>query len=641
MLRALLIVAVLVAVGTGFPQETKEPVGETAAANNDNESKELLEKAKKFLKDVNLQLGSWNNKEVTASWNYDSNLTDANLAEKIKVSSQAADYQKKLWKEVKEFPWKNLKDEDLKRQFSKISTIGTSALPENLFEEYENITSQMSKIYSTAKICELRNPTKCDLALEPEITELLATSRDADVLKHIWIEWRKVSAEKMKPFFPRYVELGNEAARLNGFDDKSAEWLHEYEAENFQEQVEAVWEEVKPLYLQIHAYVRRMLREKYGDAIVSKDGPIPAHLLGNMWAQTWDNIADFTIPHKGKMLPDATPALVAQKYDANRMFKLAESCFVSMNMSAMPETFWKNSILTKPSDREIVCHASAWDFYDGKDFRIKQCTRINSDSLLTAHHEMGHIQYYLQYKDQPVIYREGANPGFHEAIGDVMSLSVSTPDHLQKIKLLENYTADDKASINHLFLKGMEKIVFLPFAYVMDLWRWNIFRGEVTPDQYNCNWWKLSEEYQGIEPPVDRTEQDFDAASKYHIISDVEYLRYYVSFVVQFQFHRALCIEAGEFDPNDPKSKPLHECDITDSKKAGNRMKAMLKLGSSKPWQDAMEVLTGQRKMSSSGLLDYFKPLMDWLTAENKKTDEYIGWKSSNKRCVQTRGELV
>ncbi|XP_033225312.1 angiotensin-converting enzyme-like isoform X2 [Belonocnema kinseyi] len=645
MLRGLIIVAIVVTASVGFPQEIGGPTEEIATTEEvlttENDPKVLLETAKELLAKINKDYGEWSNKEVLASWKYDSNLTDENLAEKINISSQAATYRKKLWEEVKAFPWKELQDEDAKRQFSKFSIIGEAALPEELFEEYANITSQMSKIYSTAKICELNNPKKCDLSLEPQITELVAKSRDPELLKHIWIEWRKNVGEKMKPFFPRYVELGNLAAKLNDYGDKSEAWLHQYEAEDFQEQIESLWQELKPLYLQIHAYVRAQLRKKYGDDVVSKDGPIPAHLLGNMWAQSWDNVADFTLPFPGKNLPNPTEAMVAQGYNPTKIFQLAESCFVSMNMSAMPELFWKNSILEKPTDREIVCHASAWDFFDGQDFRIKQCTVNNADSLETAHHEMGHIQYFLQYKDQPTVYKEGANPGFHEAVGDVMSLSVSTPAHLQKIKLLENYTTDDEASLNHLYLKGLEKVVFLPFAYIMDLWRWDIFRGEVTPDQYNCYWWKLAEEFQGIEPPIDRTEEDFDAASKYHIISDVEYLRYYVSFVVQFQFHRSLCIEAGEYNPEDPNTKPLHECDITDSKKAGNLMKSMLKLGSSKPWQDAMEVLTGQRKMCSSGLLDYFKPLLDWLTAENQKTNEYIGWKNTSKRCVQTRGELV
>ena len=239
----------------------------------------------------------------------------------------------------------------------------------------------------------------------------------------------------------------------------------------------------------------------------------------------------------------------------------------------MPELFWKNSILEKLNGVEMVCHASAWDFYDGKDFRIKQCTRINMVDLQTAHHEMGHVQYYLQYKNQPEIFREGANPGFHEAVGDTIALSASTPSHLKTLGLLDKVETDKEAILNHLYFVGLDKIAFLPFAYMMDKWRWGVFRGSIKPDGYNCNWWSLAEEYQGIEPPVDRDENDFDPGAKYHIIADVEYIRYYVSFIIQFQFHKALCIEAGQYDPANPRSKLLSECNIYGSKKAGNLMK--------------------------------------------------------------------
>ncbi|XP_021941995.1 angiotensin-converting enzyme-like [Zootermopsis nevadensis] len=452
----------------------------------------------------------------------------------------------------------------------------------------------MSSIYSKAKICDYKNPNKCDLSLEPDFT------------------------------------------------DTAEYWLKDYESPDFRDQVSRLWDQVQPLYLQIHAYVRRKLRETYGEKLVTRRGPIPAHLLGNIWSQTWNNIMDISAPYPEKEAIDVTPQMKKQGYTPLKMFKLAEEFFISLNLSAMPETFWERSILEKPDDRELICHASAWDFYDGKDFRIKQCTRIDLDDLFTAHHEMGHVQYFIQYKDQPLAYKEGANPGFHEAVGDVMSLSVSTPKHLREIGLLEGDEStgkDYEATINYLFLQGLQKIVFLPYAYQTDLWRWDVFKGEITSDDYNCKWWKLREKFQGIEPPVDRTEEDFDPGSKYHVIASVPYIRYFVSYVIQFQFHRALCEKAGQFDPKDPKL-PLHECDIYRSTEAGNLLGKMLQLGSSKPWPDAMEVLTGQREMDASGLLDYFRPLADWLEKDNKQTGEYIGWEPTEKRCIASREDL-
>lgn len=631
MLRLVLVAAIVSLAASEGPVDPVE---------NSQAAAELLQNAQAVLNRINAEYAKWNNKKTLAEWNYASNLTDENLAEKLNVSTAAARVMKQIAEEVNAFPWRNLEDENLKRQFSKLGILGLAALPEDSYKEFQSTVSQMENIYSTAKICDYKNRSRCDLALEPEITEILMQSRDPEELKHIWVEWRRASGEQVKSLYPKYVELANTAARLNNFSDYAAYWIKDYEADDFLEHIETLWQQLKPLYLQLHAYVRHELRKKYGENIVSKDGPIPAHLFGNTWAQTWRNIAEFTVPFPGKQLPDVSAALVEQGYNATSIFRLAENFFKSINLSAMPDTFWEKSILLKQKDVDMICHASAWDFYDGKDFRIKQCTRINMEDLLTVHHEMGHIEYNLQYKHQPTVFKEGANPGFHEAVGDVISLSASTPGHLRKIGLLKDDSTDREALLNHLYMKSLDKIVFLPFAYMMDRWRWNVFQKKVTPDNYNCNWWSLAEEYQGIEPPVDRSEEDFDPGAKYHIIADVEYIRYYVSFVIQFQFHKALCTKAKQYDPKNPSANPLHQCDIYDNKDAGNLLKSMLELGSSKPWPDAMEKIAGQRQMDSAGLLEYFKPLTDWLTEENKRTNEYIGWKSSNRKCVQTREEL-
>ncbi|XP_015515543.1 angiotensin-converting enzyme [Neodiprion lecontei] len=601
-----------------------------------------LQRAKEFLERLNNETSVWYNRGALAQWAYDSNLTAANLVAKIHMLSEAAAAGKAKWAEIQAFPWQRIGDDEIRRQFSKHARLGVGVLEKKDYEDYENTVANMQQEYSTARICEYKEADKCDLALEPHLTELLMSSRDPEELKHVWIEWRKATGEKVKPLYPKYVDLINRAARLNNYTDNAASWLDDYETDNFAGQIENLWQQMRPLYLELHAYVRNQLREKYGDQIVSRDGPLPAHLLGNMWAQTWEHIADFSTPYPGKKLPDATENMVKQGYDANRIFHLADSFFTSLNLSAVSESFWTNSILEKPNDgRELVCHASAWDFYDGKDFRIKQCTRVNSEDLSTAHHEMGHIQYYMQYKDQPFPFREGANPGFHEAIGDVMALSVSTLQHLKKINLLDQDTQEDpEAMLNYLYIIALQKVAFLPFGYAVDKWRWNVFRGSITPDKYNCDWWKLVHELQGVEPPVDRSEEDFDVASKYHVIASVEYIRYFVSTVIQFQFHKSLCQVAGQYDPADIAHKPLHQCDIYQSKEAGNLLGSMLKLGSSKPWPDAMEVITGQREMDAAGLLEYFNPLYEWLKVKNKETGAHVGWTSTSKRCVQTRSQL-
>ncbi|CAH4035597.1 unnamed protein product [Pieris brassicae] len=584
---------------------------------------------REYMRSLDEIMGKAKNRLSLASWAYDSNITQYNEDKLLQVSLEIAEEEKEYWKETMTYAWHEFYDDDLKRMFKKYSVLGTSALPEDLNQRLIQAISNMKSTYAKATICDFKDQSKCDLTIEPGVTDVFSSSENAEELKHTWLEWHKAAGATSKSNFTEYVNMYNEAAKLNGFDNVAQWWLSEYETDDIEEQLANLWTQVKPLYQQIHAYVRRHLRLKYGNDVVSAKGPIPAHLLGNIWAQTWGGVEKFTKPFPNKPDVDVTDALVKQNYTPLKFFEMSEDFFKSLNLSGMPELFWERSIIEKPEDgRDLVCHASAWDFFDGEDFRIKQCTTITNAFFKTTHHEMGHIQYYLQYKDQPIIYRAGANPGFHEAVGDVISLSVSTPKHLKLVGLLEDGPDDNESNINQLYKMGLDKIVFLPFAYLLDLYRYGVFRGTTSPQEYNCHFWQLRESIQGIEPPAPRSENDFDPAAKYHVSADVEYMRYYISYIIQFQFHRSLCQLAGQYSPGD-SSKLLFNCDIYKSPAAGNALKNMLKLGSSRPWPDAMEALTGQRNMDASGVMEYFQPLYDWLKAENERTGEHIGWEPS------------
>ncbi|KAF4530685.1 hypothetical protein B566_EDAN004924 [Ephemera danica] len=515
------------------------------------------------------------NQVVLSEWAYATNITESTQRAKIAISKEYAKYQKESWRLQQQYHWQEFKNETLRRRFQLGSVLGSAALSDDDYAEYEESVSSMQSAWNRARICDFHQPEKCDVPLRPDIYELLATSRNEAELKHVWVQFRQATGNTTRPQFENYVRLINKAARANNFSNAAEMWLHSYEADDFRDQVTALWQQIKPLYLQLHAYVRRHLRERYGDNVVRSRGPIPAHLL------------------------------------------VAEEYFTSLGLSEMPETFWNRSELVKPTDgREFECQASAWDFYDAQDFRIKQCTTVTQDEFYTVHHEMGHVQYFLQYKHQPIAFRSGANPGFHEAVGDVISLSVSTAKHLRAVGLLDE-------AINHLFLVALDKIAFIPSALMMDEWRWDVFEGRAQPEEYNCHWWKLRELYQGVEPTVDRSEEDFDPGSKY-----------FVSYIIQFQFHRSLCNAAGQHGP-------LHECDIYRSTEAGELLGRMLQLGASKPWPDAMEIVTGQRHMDATAVREYFAPLETWLAAENERTGEYLGWEATEKRCVQTKEELI
>ncbi|XP_055703500.1 angiotensin-converting enzyme-like isoform X2 [Phlebotomus papatasi] len=591
-------------------------------------------RAEQRLREINEELDRKKNINTVASWAYASNITESNLKNMNDISVETAKYYKELAAELKGFNTKDYKNEDLKRQIKKLSKLGYSSLSSEKYKELLEAITSMESNYAKVKLCSYTDPNKCDLALEPEITEILISSRDPEELKYYWKQWYDKAGTPTRESFNRYIELNREAAQLDGYNSGAESWLDEYEDETFEAQLENIFNQIRPLYEQLHAYVRFKLGEKYGRDIVPEKGPIPMHVLGNMWGQTWSEIAQILVPYPDKKLLDVTDEMVKQGYTPVSMFQKGDEFFQSLNMTKLPQSFWDNSILEKPKDgREMVCHASAWDFYVKDDVRIKQCTRVTMDQFFTAHHELGHIQYYLQYQHQPSVYREGANPGFHEAVGDVLSLSVSTPKHLEKVGLLKDFKFDEEAQINQLLNLALDKMAFLPFAYTIDKYRWGVFRGEIQPSDYNCKFWELRAQYGGIEPPVTRSEDDFDPPAKYHISADVEYLRYLVSFIIQFQFHQAACEKAGQFVPNDPE-KTLLNCDIYQSAEAGNAFKEMLQLGSSKPWPDAMQVLTGQRKMDAGALIEYFRPLSQWLEKKNKELGAYIGWEKSTK-CVK------
>ncbi|XP_020754572.1 angiotensin-converting enzyme isoform X2 [Odocoileus virginianus] len=577
--------------------------------------------ARKFVEEYDRRSQVVWNEYAEANWNYSTNISTDNSKLLMEKNLQMANHTVKYGTWARKFDVTNLQNATMKRIIKKIQDLERAALPVKELEEYNQILLDMETAYSVASVCH-KNGT-C-LRLEPDLTKLMATSRNYQDLAWAWKSWRDNVGRSILPFFPKYVELTNKAARLNGYQDGGDSWRSMYEMPFLEEELEQLFQELQPLYLNLHAYVRRALHRHYGPEVINLEGPIPAHLLGNMWAQSWSNIYDLVAPFPSAPKMDATEAMIKQGWTPLRMFKEADNFFTSLGLLPMPPEFWNKSMLEKPTDgREVVCHASAWDFFNGKDFRIKQCTSVNMEDLVVAHHEMGHIQYFMQYKDLPVTFREGANPGFHEAIGDVLALSVSTPTHLHKINLLSSGDGGYEEDINFLMKMALDKIAFIPFSFLVDQWRWRVFDGSVTKENYNQEWWSLRLKYQGVCPPLARSQDDFDPGAKFHIPASVPYVRYFVSFIIQFQFHQALCQAAGH-------QGPLHKCDIYQSKEAGKLLADAMKLGFSQPWPEAMRLITGQSNMSAAAMMTYFKPLLDWLVTENGRHGEKLGWPQYN-----------
>jgi peptidyl-dipeptidase A len=480
--------------------------------------------------------------------------------------------------------------------------------------ELAGITSKMEGMYGAAKYCP-KGPDSCKD--QGQLTKILANSHDYDELTEAWAGWHS-TARPLRKEYVRFVELANEGSRELGFADLGAMWRSGYDMppDDFTKEAARLWGQVKPLYDSLHCYVRGRLQKTYGAQRVPDGKPIPAQLLGNMWAQQWAEIYPLVEPYPGVNDLDVTAALKKQKYDAVRITQSAEAFYVSLGFPKLPQTFWERSLLTQPRDRDVQCHASAWHMDSKEDVRIKMCIEPTQDDLMTVYHELGHVFYDLSYNQQPFMFQSGAHDGFHEAIGDTVNLSM-TPAYLHQIGLIGAVKQSPEATINQQMKLALDKVAFLPFGKMIDEWRWKVFDGQVKPENYNAAWWQLREQYQGVAPPVPRSEEDFDPGAKYHIPANTPYTRYFLSFILQFQFHKALCEAAGF-------KGPLNECSVYGNAEAGKRFREMLALGQSQPWQDTLEKLTGTRQMDASAILDYFAPLQQWLADKNK--DQTCGW---------------
>jgi peptidyl-dipeptidase A len=568
-----------------------------------------------FLRDANATMLRLSNEANQAGWVQNTYITPDTEAIAARANTAYMTAVTRFAKEAARFDDVEVPAAE-RRQLALLKNALTMAAPADEKEaaELSQIVSSMEGMYGRGKYCADGESGEDCLDIE-EITEILAKERNPSRVRAVWDGWHSI-APAMKPSYVRFVELSNKGARELGFADTGAMWRSKYDmpADAFAQELDRLWGQLRPLYLSLHAYVRAKLRDRYGEQVPA-EGPIPAHLLGNIWAQDWSNVYDIVGPGGGSAIVSLTDVLRQRKVNPVEMARYGERFFTSLGFEPLPQTFWERSLFTKPRDREVVCHASAWDINNADDLRFKMCIDQTAEDFSAIHHELGHNFYQRAYAAQPPIFRDGANDGFHEAIGDTIALSV-TPEYLVKVGLIER-APDASGDIGLLLRTALERLAFLPFGLVVDSWRWQVFSGQVTPDGFNRAWWELRERYQGIRPASPRGEDLFDPGAKYHIPANTPYARYFLSAVLQFQFHRALTRAAG-------CKMPLHRCSIYGNAEAGRRLKATLAIGASRPWPDALEALTGQREMDASAMAEYYAPLKAWLDDQNR--GRHIGW---------------
>ncbi|WP_437972490.1 M2 family metallopeptidase [Sorangium sp. So ce260] len=615
------------------PASSAAPAAPRPQAASPQEAPPTVAEAQAFLAGVDRELRRLRLQGARASWVNQTFITDDTDALSAAADEASMEYLNRTMKAARRFDGLALPPE-LARQLKLLKISTTLPAPSDPAERAElaTLAVEMTSLYGKGKYCPKGTaarpapaggaaaagapPAQKCLALD-DLSEILKTSRKWDELLEAWTGWHAI-APPLRPKFERYVALGNKGAAEVGFTDLGALWRSGYDMppEAFEADTERLWGQLKPLYDELHCYVRAKLRATYGKDRIGEKAPIPAHLLGNMWAQLWSNTYALMEPYKGQPSLDVTRKIKAKKLDEKQMVALGERFFTSLGLDPLPATFWERSLFKKPTDRDVVCHASAWDVGHRNDLRIKMCIRPNEEDLITIHHELGHIYYYNQYYKLPILFQEGANDGFHEGIGDTLALSV-TPSYLKALGLVDRVPEDEKGLINFLLKTALDKVAFLPFGKLIDQWRWDVFSGKTKPADYNKAWWALRLKYQGVAPPVPRSEADFDPGAKFHVPANVPYTRYFLAHIYQFQFHRALCKAAGH-------TGPLHACSIHGSAAAGEKLRAMLALGASRPWQEAMRAMTGEAEGDPSAMLEYFEPLRRWLKEQNK--GEVCGW---------------
>jgi peptidyl-dipeptidase A len=601
-LASLFAIAALCATALGCAQTASSPAPTPADA------KAFLDTVDKTMLKLGIEQG-------TAGWVQQNFITDDTEAIAARANQEYIDAVARFAKEATKYDAVDV-PADQRRQLMllKVSLVMATPGDPKESDELTRIAARLESTYGKGKWCP--DPSKPETCRNiDDVTRILATSRNEKELRAAWEGWHTI-APPMRKDYERFVTLSNKGAKELGFADTGAMWRAKYDMppDDFTKELDRLWTQVQPLYLKLHAYVRMKLREKYGD-VVPANGPIPAHLLGNLWAQDWSNVYPLVSPKNADAGYSLTDILKKRNMPPLEMVRTGERFYTSLGFAPLPKAFWERSLFVRPKDRDVVCHASAWDVDLDADLRIKMCIEQNAEDFTTIHHELGHNFYQRAYKDLPVLFRDSANDGFHEAIGDTIALSV-TPEYLVKIGLLDK-APDTSRDIGLLMTKALEKVAFLPFGLLIDEWRWKVFSGEITPAAYNTAWWDLKLKYQGVAPPSGRGEEFFDPGAKYHVPDNTPYTRYFLAAILQFQFHRALSQTAG-------CTLPLNRCSIYESKPAGDRLNKMLTMGLSQPWPEALEALTGSKQMDATAILDYFEPLSTWL--DTQIAGKPVGW---------------
>uniref|UniRef100_A0A5S6QT52 Angiotensin-converting enzyme n=1 Tax=Trichuris muris TaxID=70415 RepID=A0A5S6QT52_TRIMR len=575
--------------------------------------------ARAFLADYENEAANVYYLSTEAGWQFLTNMTEARRKNLVELEEATVEFLRITARRAQQYDVEAISDPLSRKLLDKLSKEGVYALPAKSFERMKGIQTKIGQIFADGAVCEPTHPPPCTMPLEPDLARIMATSTDINQLYYVWLAWRNAVGPQMRPEYMALVSILNETAHLNGLKHAGEIWQSAYgERTDLIHALEKLYDEVRPIYDQLHAYVRNHLRRQF-PSFVHKDGPIPAHLLGDMSASNWINLYSKTIPFPNAIPLDITSHLRRQNFTVDKMAKMAERFYTSMGFHELPESFWKKSIFVRPVDRDLVCFPTAFDFKNGQDFRLKLCLNVNADDLLLVHQEMANTFYQISCKHQPIPFREAVNPAMGSALAKALVLSINTDAYYRDTGIVPDVVTDIERTINSMYNMALRQVAFIPFGVLADKWRWQIYSGEIQAAKVNQLWWSYREKYQGIQSPARRTELDFDAGSNFQIATNVPYNAEVISNVLKFQILKGLCETAGF-------QGPLHQCSLYGSKAVGEKLKRAMSMGSSKPWQEVLRILTGSSELSVAPMVEYMEPLIQWLVKKNSESGETIGW---------------
>ncbi|XP_075170478.1 angiotensin-converting enzyme-like [Haematobia irritans] len=542
------------------------------------------------------------------------------------IASELVDFSN----EASEFDLEKINDPETKRALNNIrESADLFILGDEYFTTFAMALVALETLASDKDIepymggANMPNQDDSEIAYYPDIQRIVATTNDPAELKYYWDAWREKNTVWSAVNFYTIIEAMKKSAEL--LDRPVLDLYYSgYNVEEFLKEMDRVMEELKPTYQQMHAFIRRELHKKYGSDVIDENGPIPHHLFEQVLAQAWK---------EGSIIEDYFPFKELPAYDgfvknfnSKKMLNDSQDFYKSLGFSDLDEDFLKNRIKEEDESESLNgCRDNIMDITP--KVYMEYCRKVDFRKFMQMHGYVGRIHYAQEKKNLPAFFFHAYDLEY--PVGEAVILSASTPKHLQTIGLAKDFKFTEKTLMNRLFRMGIHTILNIPEFYVQSKIVSELLKGTVDMDTVNKRYWKLMEDYAGVEPPSDREEGSIDFPYKFYLdVEENHQTKKFVSEILGYQFYKALCQKSGD-------QGQLHNCDFYGNKDVGNVLKSMMSLGSTKSFKDVIsKILTDNTSLCANPLVEYYTPILDWVKTLNEQNKVKIGWNPSQNKVV-------